>query len=161
MGCGKTGRRGGRPLRTHYWWCVGEGRTALFARCGGFPVFGLDRLAQGSIIEAEQALRQAVGPGKIRFHKAETVTCQSGGFCVFGLDTLVRRGIIEIEKALRQAVSPSSLCFYLPRNRHLPGWRFLRFTMIVTVKAPICKVIRMSLTPFRVVWPTACRSCSA
>lgn len=33
--------------------------------------------------------------------------------------------------------------------------------MIVTVKAPICKVIRMSLTPFRVVWPTACRSCNA
>ena len=46
-------------------------------------------------------------------------------------------------------------------NRHLPEWLFLRFTMIVTVKAPICKVIRMSLTPFRVVWPPACRSCSA
>ena len=28
----------------------------------GVPVFGLDRLAQGSIIEAERALRQAVGP---------------------------------------------------------------------------------------------------
>ena len=50
---------------------------------------------------------------------------------------------------------------YNSRNRHLPEWRFLRFTMIVTVKAPICKVIRMSLTPFRVVWLTACRSCSA
>lgn len=47
------------------------------------------------------------------------------------------------------------------RNRHLAEWRFLLFTMIVTVKAPICNVIRMSLTPFRVVWPTACRSCSA
>ena len=42
------------------------------------------------------------------------------------------------------------------RNRHRAGWRFLRFTTIVTVKAPICKVIRMSLTPFRVVWPAAC-----
>nr|DAU57071.1 MAG TPA: hypothetical protein [Caudoviricetes sp.] len=40
-------------------------------------------------------------------------------------------------------------------------WRFLLFTMIVTVKAPICNVIRMSLTPLRVGWPTACRSCSA
>ena len=43
------------------------------------------------------------------------------------------------------------------RNRHLAEWRFLLFTMIVTVKAPICNVIRMSLTPFRVVWPTAYR----
>jgi len=32
--------------------------------------------------------------------------------------------------------------------------------MIVTVNRPICKVIRMSLTPSRVAWPTACRSCS-
>ena len=24
-GCGTAGRRGRRPLRTHYWWCVGEG----------------------------------------------------------------------------------------------------------------------------------------
>ena len=35
-------------------------------------------------------------------------------------------------------------------NRHLPEWRFLLFTMIVTVKAPICNVIRISSTPFRV-----------
>ena len=41
------------------------------------------------------------------------------------------------------------------RNRHRPGWRFLRFTMIVTVKAPICNVIRMASPPFRVVWLTA------
>ena len=47
------------------------------------------------------------------------------------------------------------------RNRHLAEWRFLLFTIIVTVYRPICKVIRMRLTPFRVVWPTACRSCSA
>ena len=46
--------------------------------------------------------------------------------------------------------------FTLNRNRHLAEWRFLLFrTMIVTVKAPICNVIRMSLTPFRVVWLTA------
>ena len=29
------------------------------------------------------------------------------------------------------------------RNRHRAGWRFLRFTTIVTVKAPICNVIRI------------------
>ena len=29
------------------------------------------------------------------------------------------------------------------RNRHLPEWRFLLFTIIVTVKAPICNVIRI------------------
>ena len=71
-------------------------------------MFGLDKLARKGIIEAERALRQAVGPGKLRFHKEETVTCQSGGFCVFGLDKLARKGIIEAERALRQAVSPSS-----------------------------------------------------
>ena len=37
------------------------------------------------------------------------------------------------------------------RNRHLAEWRFLLFTIIVTVKAPICNVIRISSTPFRVV----------
>ena len=35
------------------------------------------------------------------------------------------------------------------RNRHRPGWRFLLFTMIVTVKGPICNVIRMASPPFR------------
>ena len=29
------------------------------------------------------------------------------------------------------------------RNRHRSGWRFLLFTMIVTVKVPMCNVIRM------------------
>ena len=47
------------------------------------------------------------------------------------------------------------------RNRHLPGWRFLLFTMIVTVKGPICNVIRMCLTPFQGLWLTACLLCSA
>ena len=69
---------------------------------------------------------------------------------MFGLDKLTRKGIIETERALRQAVSPGKLRFH-NGNRHFAEWRFLRFTMIVTVKAPICKVIRMSLTPFRVV----------
>ena len=49
----------------------------------------------------------------------------------------------------------------MARNRHRAGWRFLRFTTMVTVYGPMCNVIRMSLTPFRVVWPTACRLCSA
>ena len=34
------------------------------------------------------------------------------------------------------------------RNRHLAEWRFLLFTMIVTVNRPICNVIRISNTPF-------------
>ena len=34
------------------------------------------------------------------------------------------------------------------RNRHLAEWRFLLFTIIVTVKEPICKVIRMVSPPF-------------
>ncbi len=34
----------------------------------------------------------------------------------------------------------------MPRNRHLPGWRFLRFITIVTVYDPICNVIRIGLT---------------
>ena len=38
------------------------------------------------------------------------------------------------------------------RNRHLAEWRFLRFTMIVTVKAPMCNVMRICLTPFRRLW---------
>nr|DAI95289.1 MAG TPA: hypothetical protein [Bacteriophage sp.] len=46
------------------------------------------------------------------------------------------------------------------RNRHLAEWRFLLFTIIVTVNRPICSVIRMGLTPFREVWLTACR-CAA
>ena len=49
----------------------------------------------------------------------------------------------------------------LLENRHRAGWRFSRFfIIIVTVKEPICKVIRMVSPPFRVVWPTACRLCS-
>ena len=44
------------------------------------------------------------------------------------------------------------------RNRHLAEWRFLRFLMIiVTVKLPMCIVIRMVSPPLREVWPTACR----
>jgi len=38
------------------------------------------------------------------------------------------------------------------RNRHLPEWRFLLFTIIVTVKGPICNVIRIGLTSFRRMW---------
>ena len=35
------------------------------------------------------------------------------------------------------------------RNRHLAEWRFSRFfIIIVTVKEPICKVIRMVSPPF-------------
>ena len=49
-----AGDRKGRPYG-----CIIGGAQGT---AGGGPVFGLDRLAQGSIIEAERALRQAVGP---------------------------------------------------------------------------------------------------
>lgn len=55
-------------------------------------------------------------------------------------------GIIK-QRALRQAVSPKWLGFY-KKNRHLPGWRFLLFTMIVTVNRPMCNVIRIASPPF-------------
>ena len=34
------------------------------------------------------------------------------------------------------------------RNRHLAKWRFLRFTVAVTVNYPICRVIRIYVHPF-------------
>jgi hypothetical protein len=52
-----------------------------------------------------------------------------------------------IERVLRQAVGPNEVNLKFHRNRHLPEWRFLRFTMIVTVKAPICSVIRTASPP--------------
>ena len=71
----RAGRCRHRPLRKRNKRCNGRAtaRVAptdalLMVRRGpraGVPVFGLDRLARRSIIEAERALRQAVGPGKI------------------------------------------------------------------------------------------------
>ena len=54
--------------------------------------------------------------------------------------------IIQIERALRQAVSPKSVERF-QGNRHPARWRFLLFTIIVTVNRPICNVIRIGLTP--------------
>ena len=68
---------------------------------------------------------------------------------------------MRIERRCDKRLALTKVLVNQKRNRHRAGWRFLRFTMIVTVNGPICKVIRMRLTPFRVVWPTACRSCSA
>ncbi len=57
------------------------------------------------------------------------------------------------EGTSRQAVSPLGfrLCVMRKhhRNRHRSGWRFLLFTMIVTVNGPICNVIRTASPPFR------------
>lgn len=49
------------------------------------------------------------------------------------------------------------------RNRHLAEWRFLLFTLTVTVQNRTWKVnvIGMTITPFRVVWLTAAVLCSA
>ena len=57
--------------------------------------------------------------------------------------------IMGAEREPRQAVSPIKGLWNHKGNRHLPGWRFPRFTMIVTVKAPICSVIRIASPPFR------------
>ena len=40
-----------------------------------------------------------------------------------------------------------------PRNRHFAEWRFLLFTIIVTVNRPICNVIRIGVTSSRRMWP--------
>ena len=70
----------------------------------------------------------------------------SDPFAVCGRLTAPRAWRIILIEALRQAVSPMIV---LPnsKNRHRAGWRFLRFTMIVTVNAPICNVIRMASPP--------------
>jgi hypothetical protein len=48
------------------------------------------------------------------------------------------------------------ISFICSRNRHLPEWRFPHFfTIIVTVYCQICKVIRIVLTSFRRIEPTA------
>ena len=51
---------------------------------------------------------------------------------------------------------------YYGRNRHLAEWRFLLFTLIVTVhfRTWNVNVIGMTITPSWVVWQTACR-CAA
>ncbi len=56
--------------------------------------------------------------------------------------------MIIIERALPLAVSSASSLEYDPRNRHFAEWRFLLFTIIVTVKGSICNVIRMATSPF-------------
>ena len=77
------------------------------------------------------------------------------------LDSPPRSGYNIGRKGAATSGWPYSVRFLCGRNRHRAGWRFLRFTTMVTVYGPMCNVIRMSLTPSRVVWPTACRLCSA
>ena len=59
----------------------------------------------------------------------------------------LRIAIMQIKGTPRKAAGPSNSINWTdkrpPRNRHLPEWRFLLFTIIVTVKAPICNVIRI------------------
>ena len=57
--------------------------------------------------------------------------------------------IINMKRALPISGLLRELDFYMDRNRHLAEWRFLRFTVIVMVKEPICtvKVIGIKLTP--------------
>ena len=77
------------------------------------------------------------------------------------LDSPPRSGYNIGRKGAATSGWPDQESNSMARNRHRAGWRFLRFTTMVTVSGPMCNVIRMSLTPSRVVWPTACRLCSA
>ena len=64
------------------------------------------------------------------------------------LDKREKHGRIKVKREPhQQAVSPDLMTVqFQERNRHLPEWRFLLFTIIVTVKDPICNVIRMRNT---------------
>ena len=74
---------------------------------------------------------------------------RGGGFHS-GVDSRRKCGIIKVERALPVSGQPSSSFLRIVfGNRHLAEWRFLLFTMIVTVKGPICNVIRMASPPFR------------
>jgi len=68
----------------------------------------------------------------------------------FRLDKSVRRIIMKIARDAATSGRPIQMRSFLSelRNRHLAEWRFLLFTIIVTVKEPICKVIRMVSPPF-------------
>ena len=71
----------------------------------------------------------------------------------FRLDIFARRIIMKIARDAATSGRPIQMRSFLSelRNRHLAEWRFLLFTIIVTVKAPICNVIRMASSPFGVV----------
>ena len=64
-----------------------------------------------------------------------------------GLTAPLEIAIIQIKGTPRKAAGPSNSINWTdkrpPRNRHLPEWRFLLFTIIVTVNRPICNVIRI------------------
>ena len=68
----------------------------------------------------------------------------------FRLDIFARRIIMKIERDAATSGRPIQMRSFLSelRNRHLAEWRFLLFTMIVTVNRPICSVIRMVSPPF-------------
>ena len=68
----------------------------------------------------------------------------------FRLDIFARRIIMKIARDAATSGRPIQMRSFLSelRNRHLAEWRFLLFTMIVTVNRPICSVIRMVSPPF-------------
>ena len=80
----------------------------------------------------------------------KTVTWQSGGFRVSRLTIARAAAIMKTERDTATSGRPIQMRSFLSelRNRHLAEWRFLLFTIIVTVKEPICKVIRMVSPPF-------------
>ena len=64
------------------------------------------------------------------------------------LDRCGRKRYNKTERALRSAVQPNMILFLI-ETVTVGQWRFLLFTMIVTVNCPIWIVIRMAFTPFR------------
>ena len=68
----------------------------------------------------------------------------------FRLDIFARRIIMKIARDAATSGRPIQMRSFLSelRNRHLAEWRFLLFTMIVTVNRPRCSVIRMVSPPF-------------
>ncbi len=72
-----------------------------------------------------------------------------GGMCggFMGRTLLDIKGQARYNKRRRRALpvngSAQRRFRFKYRNRHRAGWRFLRFTMIVTVYGPICSVIRI------------------
>jgi len=71
---------------------------------------------------------------------------------IHGLLTIPAKADIikSVEGTAVSGLTLKGILLYVKRSRHLAEWRFLLFTIIVTVNRPICNVIRMSSPPFGV-----------
>ena len=89
--------------------------------------------------------------------------CRGGRLCPpETLDNAGRMGIIEMRGTLRQAVSPVNLTYFYEKKPSLGRVAVSAFQLHNSNRDGIpsdmkCKRPKHSLTPFRVVWLTACR----